>query len=291
MGWSVGSNDSKSESVRSHIEGGTDDRIARCSGEAELLQECISNALSEDRMDQRAEANLNAQRQMAKWSFWVVAIAGLSFIVTSIGTIFLASQVWLTRKAVKDAGESTKAIVKANEIAEAAQRAWVGIEVNPIIFQTLDNAFRVELDVLFQNFGKSPATNVSIRLKLLWTKGENQDLARKWWEEIEPPDVEGRALILPGDTLKFPFWSYQARNFVPYAEGNARRYVVPLFVVSVLYQSSVTGDKWFRTDRAFSIARPRPDSRADVTFDEGVEYDLRGEDMFMEQVTFTNLGD
>lgn len=111
----------------------TTERIAGCFDGVDPPRECVEEAIGDNYEQQRAESDLNAQRNMADWAFWLLVVSAAGFGVTTIGTCFLGWQVMLTRKAVEDTGKGTDAMVAANEIARdnliAAHRAWLKVHV------------------------------------------------------------------------------------------------------------------------------------------------------------------
>lgn len=110
--------------------------------------------------------DLVAQEQMAEWAFWVVVVAALTFIVTSIGTFLIWRQVRLTRQAVEDTGEATEAMREANEIARETQerqlRAYV--QVASATLNKLTVGKKPSGCVVIRNSGQTPAHDVTFEL-------------------------------------------------------------------------------------------------------------------------------
>lgn len=107
--------------------------------------------------------DLAAQEGMAVWAFYMALFAGLTAIVTMVGTYFIAVQVKLTREAVVDTGEATEAMVRQNELTVAAQRPWLGVnswETGQIIDSIVDDKPVKSGFVIYPrwtNNGQSPA--------------------------------------------------------------------------------------------------------------------------------------
>jgi hypothetical protein len=94
-----------------------------------------------------------------------MAIAALlTFIVTGIGTFFLAWQVKLTREAVKDTGEAAEAMNEANRIAQNASRAWLTLDLAHGFFDVRrdSNDAMFFADLTVANIGKSPAGKITV---------------------------------------------------------------------------------------------------------------------------------
>lgn len=107
--------------------------------------------------------DLAAQESMAAWAFYMTLFAGVSSLVTLIGTILIWQQVSLTRQAVEDTGNATDAMIESNSIAKETQRPWVvvsGVEytgfngVSPEGQQVGNGRI---IRIIFKNSGLSPA--------------------------------------------------------------------------------------------------------------------------------------
>lgn len=117
-----------------------------------------------------SESDLCAQWRAAKaaeksadWTLYGV-------IANAIGISFLLWQIILTRKAVKDTGDATKAMFEANEIARSSSRAWVfpeqikvDVELTNIGLHEGGEA-QVVIRFNMRNSGGFPATNVMARV-------------------------------------------------------------------------------------------------------------------------------
>lgn len=110
------------------------------------------------REEQRSEADLQAQRDMAKWAMWMFFAALLTWFVTSIGTFLIWRQVRLTREAVKDTGEATVAMQEANQIADRTAyrqlRPYLWVAKSWIEMQSNDEPMAL---LELKNYGQTPA--------------------------------------------------------------------------------------------------------------------------------------
>lgn len=104
--------------------------------------ECISEAVSSSREQQRAEEDLDAQQQMAEWARWMLISTVVMAFITALGVVF----VWQTLKATQVMANDTR------EIGEAQVRSYIYANVAEI--DTAQNT----LDVIFKNFGNSPGS-------------------------------------------------------------------------------------------------------------------------------------
>lgn len=117
-----------------------------------LVERAIANRRPETGKDHE-KRELAAQEASALWAFWMVLASFLSVLITAVGTFFLYKQIVLTRKAVQDTGDATKAMETANMLAIMSQRAWVFVDEVEILHDLNGSVIRV----LFKNFGQYPA--------------------------------------------------------------------------------------------------------------------------------------
>jgi len=149
----------------------TDKRIADCPTNASVssLKQCIEEAIAASRDAQRSEKDLSAQRQMADWAFWVLVASCISTVVTALGTVFLAIQIDLTRKALKGTNNATDAMREANKIAKSHQRPWVTVAVkliSGIFYKEPGGKAWLKTIVVVKNVGNTPAFNLRVNTRL-----------------------------------------------------------------------------------------------------------------------------
>jgi hypothetical protein len=133
------------------------------SGIPAAIESVISNPQPASGQDHE-KRDLAAQEASATFAWWMVVISGLGFGTTAIGTFLLFKQIRLTRKAVEDTGNATKAMMRQNEIANDAVRPW--LRLTPPKTATLKKGMLgdgvecwagVIVDIDLKNFGQSPA--------------------------------------------------------------------------------------------------------------------------------------
>jgi len=135
-------------------------------GVPRVVERGIANPRPDTGQDHE-KRDLAAQEASALWAFWMVTISACSTVVTIIGTIMLYQQIVLTRKAVKDTGNATEAMLEANAIAMNAQRPWLKVTAtatgnvwtdrpsdNPLEHQ--DSAFEIIVLLKIENLGLLP---------------------------------------------------------------------------------------------------------------------------------------
>ena len=118
-----------------------------------------------EREYQRAEADLQAQQDMAFYALLMFAASLATVLITALGVWFVKRTLDATLQAVKDTGRATLAVEKANELAERNARvqlqAYVSITNPSIEFPCGSSiAFKVEV----ANSGQSPARSVQLEI-------------------------------------------------------------------------------------------------------------------------------
>lgn len=111
----------------------------------------------------QAKDDLCAQWKAADAASWAATWAMIGTLVAALGTAGLYWQIKLTREAVRDTGEATDAMRKANEIAELTQR----VQFRPYVAVTeishsINSNSRGSIRVTVKNFGGSVAKGVVV---------------------------------------------------------------------------------------------------------------------------------
>jgi hypothetical protein len=203
----------------------TTKEIAECSHKANSYKivVCVKESIDSSRDAQRSEADLGVQRQMSDWTFWALVLAVLSFTSTAIGTAFLIWQVMLTREAVNGTVDATQAMLKANKIAESAQRPWLNVKVTIHSARFNRDGVKFYATVEVENIGLTPAENVCIHI--LCSKGEyesqgNVDVRKSGRPEILRSfrlDQDGPCILPKGSR------NFTREHFVKWDDLNIRK--------------------------------------------------------------------
>jgi hypothetical protein len=199
--------------------------VTERSGIPSFFERSISNPEPKTGEDHE-KRDLAAQEASAIFSFWMVAIAAFSAIVTMIGTIFLYQQIRLTREAVEDTGNATKAMLRQTEIAEMGQRPFVYLERhdytefrNSVIDgQHVD--FGISFSLRFLNSGPSPAANLIIYSTFGFIAPGH--VVPKF-PKPEPPSTRG--MIGPGAGVSGPEMGFGGDQYEKFKRGEVRVYV------------------------------------------------------------------
>jgi hypothetical protein len=105
----------------------------------------------------RAERDLHAQEQMAKWAKYMLYIAGGEIIVTLTGVVLVLFTLIYTRDAARAARD---AVDETRRIGEAQTRAYVSIEGSEV--SNFGNGVRPSVTTVIKNTGQTPAYDLKV---------------------------------------------------------------------------------------------------------------------------------
>ena len=131
-------------------------------------QECIEQAIASGRESQRAEYDLNAQRDMAEWAFWLLIISSAQMPIGILGLVALFFTLRQGKAGLEKARDSN---VIAKKVGEAQVTAYVRAEVLEVRFPSASLAIPHVL-VKVSNLGNSPAYYVHCNLIFQYYWGE-----------------------------------------------------------------------------------------------------------------------
>jgi hypothetical protein len=207
-----------------------------------------------NRQEWRSERDLQAQREMAKWTL-VAALAAVGGIGVGI----------LGLKLVYDTLQETKSAV---EVAErgivAAERPWVSIriaKVGPITFDKKNGQTKLRFELT--NFGKSPALNVEVRCEFVpYYQNALKHLVQivDGAKKVEIPRIFG-ARIFPGQPIELNQTVWLARASIEKEAEELglpkNNFIFPAFVGCVVYRSPVD-DENHTTEFVVQLGRRDP---------------------------------
>jgi len=124
------------------------------------VERAIANPSPQSGQDHE-KRDLAAQESMAVWAFYMTLIAGVTALVTGVGTYFIAAQVKLTQKAIRGTEDATRAMVRQNELTEASQRAWLVVEPKAIEAAYQRKGLNFKWECLFKNVGQTVASEAT----------------------------------------------------------------------------------------------------------------------------------
>lgn len=220
---------------------------------------------------ERENRDLAAQESMSVWAFWMMLVSAVGTVTTMFGTGFLLWQIMLTRKAVKDSGDATSAMNRANEIAEKSQRPWIAIEEIEVRQHLWHRDANVSIgsaiNMKMRNTGSRPAIDVSCEVTSL----EGISHAATDMSELLK-GMQNRSLINPVNIAPHGTYPFEHLSLCKMPDFNPEEGIsdsTVLLIVSILYKDGPgntyhqTGQGYFTAKQTFPGNSWRP-----LTFDE-----------------------
>lgn len=186
----------------SHYESAKKQAEPACVGvKSEAVLECVYDTIQASEDTARTEQDLTAQ-QRAAWAAMIGAgIAFLALGATVIGLYYVRETLRATLKAVKDTGDATQEMRKANEITNRVAEA----ELRPYLFvdhleaidiksgteeveedgetRTVPGYFAARVAIHLRNYGKLPARNIHVSWRTFYGRffqGRFEEYRRSW---------------------------------------------------------------------------------------------------------------
>lgn len=213
------------------------------------------------REEWRNEQDLEAQRDMATWAYWMLVATCFNTAITAIGVAFVAWTLDATREANRHNAVSAKAAQDQVRLMQAELRAWLAVDSVEADYHAIrsKNDIVIPISVKLSNTGKSTALNTRVAFTPFLEIGAQESLRQRIDEAIarrawtfepstkniaagKPESIGGtiRAERLPDDEDR---WSYQ------------------LYVLIVVTYETVGQDGPAETGRTFHTLNLRIDHR------------------------------
>ncbi len=130
---------------------------------ANELVSCIQQNLEQTNEHIRAENDLVAQTEMARWTLLMLAVSIITATISALGVWFIKRTLEATEAALRDTAAATEAMHTANTLLQLESRPWVDIEMSingPLKYQPESETFHLPITLTLQNRGKNPAFHV-----------------------------------------------------------------------------------------------------------------------------------
>jgi len=162
-----GSSSEQSRLFSEHYAADARSRIQRECVRSSSPSDCTLRILQGTREDQRAEGNLNWQRQAARWSWWALVIALGQTLVGAAGLVALFKSLRHTERALEAASNAN---LIARESLEADIRPWLHVEAvtfeHMVSTMAQGRSLLAAFAIKATNIGRTAAVNVSVRAGL-----------------------------------------------------------------------------------------------------------------------------
>lgn len=205
---------------------------------------CYRDAYNTDREQERAEEDLDAQREMANWAegmLWAtVAVGSITAGVTGLG-------VWYVAQTLSATSATLAAANKANEIMRDEQRPWVSLsrDVECDLFES-SWGVRVAWNYNLENFGRSPAHQIRLKCKAVRTdylSGLGEELEALVQSEIGQSRLTDTPVLFPGK--KTENWRYHSDfglSFTPHKEDVSGHHTIVLICLTYRHGTSTDAE-------------------------------------------------
>lgn len=184
------------------------------------------------REEWREEKDLQAQRDMSEWAFYMMVFSLGGVIVTAIGVVYIACTLRATRAAVEEARNMTRVAANTLRLMSDAERAYVTMSHEPPGLKFLEQSNPAAIDcptfvIRVANYGRTPATVTDVHLQLDWFGKKNPPPNQPVYRIDEPRNRVGFFLVANNyffhrDTQEIPersgddkLWLY---GFVDYTD-------------------------------------------------------------------------
>ena len=127
------------------------------------IEKCVAVIINNTNEHQRAQDDLVAQSEMARWAFYMFIATVVMAGITGVGVIF----VWLTLRATRDMAADTL------RISEAQVRAYVHIAEYKTFFWRAEGKARCLIQISINNSGASPGIFNGYSTETSWTNPIN----------------------------------------------------------------------------------------------------------------------
>lgn len=183
LGRAYGYSGAQAQGYAAQYPSDTDKAIEACpiDGDSAAFRKCVSEAIAASHESQRSEYDLQAQRDMSQWAWWLLVVSIGQVPIGLIGLFYLVQSIRQGQSALIKSTE-------ANEIASTAQRAWLKIEEASLFNIKLKNNperpdvgdhFTATVRVKVRNVGNLPAKFVK-HTPRLWLNVEHEVSFTDW---------------------------------------------------------------------------------------------------------------
>lgn len=238
-----------------YAEAGKEDAQRSCVGtDPSLVFECVYERVEASQDHARAQQDLQAQQGMKFWAAVMAFVAFGTLILTGAALLFIRGTLIETAKMAADTKamaaasiSATDAMVRQNEIAEAAQRPWINFTVVTRGFSYENGRAVVSIELEIENVGNVPAQRVSVvpyfepatyssmlvfnRMPLVF----GDEKCDSWHEKT----------LFPENT-----WRYKCMVEGTHISDEDKQFMV---VIAVRYQNPGKWDKFFYTTKIYDL--------------------------------------
>lgn len=244
-----GANDREAQGYAAHYARTSEESINRLCTAGTGYAKCVREIVQATHEDQRGEANLNWQRQSARWAWWSLVIALAQGLVGAAGLWGLFKSLGQTDKALT---EATNANAVATRNASFELRPWLSIKLEITMFVMTESNIKFGYSVSFENTGRTIARNVTARAKAVYAIYEQgPDAIKSQMDKLSLEREFSENTLVPNDIIDAPGQVYQSVAHLDWDSSDSTLLVV---LAVARFTSEIDGIERY-IEQSFTIGR------------------------------------
>ncbi|MGR3437982.1 hypothetical protein [Salipiger abyssi] len=203
-GWTFGVDAGRDEvTAREHYEQIKRYELDSCSNlMGPALAECVTKAIESAQGQSESRQDLYAQKDMAKYTFWVLLATCLTVGITGVGVYFVKRTLDATITAVEETSAATQAMREANQIARRSAdiqtRPFLLIDVTKVqvAVRRIGYFSNIFIQVPVKNYGITPAYDPNVAVNCWGHTANRQQFESYVWSEslVRSSEEKGMAI-------------------------------------------------------------------------------------------------
>lgn len=215
--------------------------------------ECVYEKVEAAQEQARGEQDLSAQQKSANAAMISALIAFATLVLSAVGVWYVKRTLDATLRAVKDTSTATAAMVRQNDLSEAAQRPWVSIDCEVIELERNGGLMKVVYVLSFTNQGKMAARSFDVKTRCKFALEDQVNVnAESFFGYFQARRKISKHVLLPGETQKFEGMIHQRIDMLTHDIDVVPGYYYCLISGVAQYQSS-DDQVWHDTERCFCV--------------------------------------
>lgn len=247
LGSSGGYYDAQADGYSAQIGKATDSQIEGCFGQPDTTiltaRQCVEQAVRSSREDKRDEQDLSAQRQMAKWAFWLLLVTASQMPLSALGLYLLLRTIW----------QGQDALTHARETTAIEMRPWIDFTIDVWKIDKSEEGFRFSFTVKLRNLGKTPALRVRAGAEA-GCFGEDDAVQRFFASGYTDKGATERTILPNSEGMDINFADLAAEDAVLLEDGDCKAFF-PHVSINVAY-TWAGSDEGGLTSRCFVVGPP-----------------------------------
>lgn len=227
--------------------------VACADPEPAAVADCVYDEIDSAHEKSESGQDLDAQQWMARWAAVLTIITAMTTLISWIALRYLRVTFQQTAKGAEAAAMATGAMIRQNEIAEAAQRPWIEISCNVKWLEKSESRIEFAFEISFKNSGKMVAGSLCATGSAFVAHVDSTGRVNEFWGEAREQRQDCNAALLPGEILPRPAESMSRTDFPSsqWGIGETNHYAV--IVATAAHYRAPGSAIWSVTERAFII--------------------------------------